>query len=176
MLTPHGLGFLLNCKSAQRELGIRQARVAYQYGFIDDYTKVVAYLSKRENFAKRLASNPEGRTYAELNDAEQQEVDEAVAERIKQNMPTMSRIHPAFRELFKLPMGDFLSFRVEAFRSFFGIYRNATLDIQEALTNQNLSESQRNAYLMDGIKALSLGTTLGHYVNSGVCRSTFYAA
>jgi hypothetical protein len=148
-------------QSAQRELGIRQARVAYQYGFIDDYTKVIAYLSKRENFAKRLASNPEGRTYAELNDAEKQEVDEAVVERIKQNMPTMSRIHPAFRELFKLPMGDFLSFRVEAFRSFFGIYRNASFDIQEALTNKNLSESQRNAYLMDGIKALSLGTTLG---------------
>lgn len=154
-------------QKAQRELGVRQARVAYQYGFIDDYTKMVAYLSKRENFAKRLASNPEGRTYTELNDAEKQEVDEAVAERIKQNMPTMSRIHPSFRELFKLPMGDFLSFRVEAFRSFFGIYRNATLDIQEALTNQNLSESQRNAYLMDGIKALSLGTTLGIMSTAG---------
>ena len=121
---------------------------------------MISYLSKRENFAKRLASNPEGRTYAELNDAEKQEVDEAVAERIKQNMPTMSRIHPSFRELFKLPMGDFLSFRVEAFRSFYGIYRNAVLDIQEALTNENLSESQKAAFLVDGLKTLSMGVLM----------------
>lgn len=154
-------------QKAQRELGVRQARVAYQYGFIDDYTKMIAYLSKRENFAKRLASNPDGRSYSELNPAEQQEVDLAVAERIKQNMPTMSRIHPSFRQLFKLPMGDFLSFRVEAFRSFYSIYENAVKDIREAMTNENLSASQRNAYLLDGVKALSMGIGMASLSTAG---------
>ena len=144
-------------KKAQRELGTKAARVAYQYGFIDDYTKMIAYLTKRENFAKRLESNPEGKSYKELNAEQQQQVDEMTAERIKQNMPTMSRIHPSLRNLFKLPVGDFLSFRVEAFRSFFGIYRNAIADLSMAMTNENLTKSQREAYMVDGIGTLSMG-------------------
>jgi hypothetical protein len=159
-------------QKAQRELSVRQARIAYQYGFIDDYTKMIAYLSKRENFAKRLASNPDGRSYSQLNPAEQQEVDLAVSERIKQNMPTMSRIHPSFRQLFKLPMGDFLSFRVEAFRSFYSIYDNAAKDIREAMTNENLSESQRKAYLLDGVKALSMGIGMASLSTAGYAALT----
>ena len=144
-------------KKAQRELGTKAARVAYQYGFIDDYTKMIAYLTKRENFAKRLESNPEGKSYKELNAEQQQQVDEMTAERIKQNMPTMSRIHPSLRNLFKLPVGDFLSFRVEAFRSFFGIYRNAVADLAMAMSNENLTKSQREAYMVDGAGTLSMG-------------------
>ena len=49
-------------QKAQRELGVRQSRIAYHYGFIDDYTKMIAYLTKRENFARRLESNPEGKS------------------------------------------------------------------------------------------------------------------
>ena len=147
-------------QKAQRELGVRQSRIAYHYGFIDDYTKMIAYLTKRENFARRLESNPEGKSYSELNPAQQQQVDEAVAERIKQNMPTMSRIHPAFRNLFKLPAGDFLSFRVEAFRSYFSIYKNAVNDLREAVTNQNLTQSQKRAYFTDAVGTLTMGLTL----------------
>jgi len=147
-------------KEANNKLGQKAARVAYQYGFIDDYTKMIAYLTKRENFAKRLESNPDGKAYKDLSEAQKQQVDLAVAERIKQNMPTMSRIHPAFRHLFKLPAGDFLSFRVEAFRSFFGIYKNAIEDLREAATNKNLTESQRNAYLLDSVGTLSMGLML----------------
>jgi len=147
-------------QKAQREMGVRAARTAYQYGFIDDYTKMIAYLTKRENFAKRLESNPEGKPYSELNFEQQQQVDEMTAERIKQNMPTMSRIHPSLRNLFKLPVGDFLSFRVEAFRSFFSIYRNAVADLGEAMTNENLTKSQRDAYLIDGAGTLSMGLVL----------------
>jgi predicted DNA-binding protein YlxM (UPF0122 family) len=147
-------------QKAQRELGVRQSRIAYHYGFIDDYTKMIAYLTKRENFARRLESNPEGKAYSELNPAQQQQVDEAVAERIKQNMPTMSRIHPAFRNLFKLPAGDFLSFRVEAFRSYFSIYQNAVNDLREAVTNQNLTQSQKRAYFTDAVGTLTMGLTL----------------
>jgi len=147
-------------KQAQRKMGTRAARIAYQYGFIDDYTKMIAYLTKRENFAKRLASNPEGKSYGELSASEQQQVDEMTAERIKQNMPTMSRIHPAFRNLFKTPFGDFLSFRVEAFRSFFSIYKNAVADLSEAMTNQNLSKSQRSAFMTDGVGSLTMGILL----------------
>lgn len=147
-------------KKAQRELGVRAARTAYQYGFIDDYTKMIAYLTKRENFAKRLESNPEGKSYAELSFAQKQQVDEMTAERIKQNMPTMSRIHPSLRNLFKLPVGDFLSFRVEAFRSFFSIYRNAVADLGQAMTNENLTKSQRGAYMTDGAGTLGMGLAL----------------
>jgi hypothetical protein len=147
-------------KKAQRELGVKAARTAYQYGFIDDYTKMIAYLTKRENFAKRLESNPDGKSYDELSFAQKQQVDEMTAERIKQNMPTMSRIHPSLRNLFKLPVGDFLSFRVEAFRSFFSIYRNAVADLGQAMTNENLTKSQRGAYMTDGAGTLSMGLAL----------------
>jgi hypothetical protein len=147
-------------KNAQRKSKTRAARIAYQYGFIDDYTKMIAYLTKRENFAKRLESNPEGKSYKELSSEQQQQVDEMTAERIKQNMPTMSRIHPSLRHLFKLPMGDFLSFRVEAFRSYFGIYRNAVSDLAMAMTNENLTKSQREAYMVDAVGTLSMGMML----------------
>lgn len=147
-------------KNAQRKGKTRAARVAYQYGFIDDYTKMIAYLTKRENFAKRLESNPEGKSYKELNSEQQQQVDEMTAERIKQNMPTMSRIHPSLRNLFKLPVGDFLSFRVEAFRSYFSIYKNAVEDLSMAMTNENLTQSQREAYMVDGVGTLSMGMVL----------------
>jgi len=147
-------------KDTQRRGKTRAARIAYQYGFIDDYTKMIAYLTKRENFAKRLESNPEGKSYNELNSEQQQQVDEMTAERIKQNMPTMSRIHPSLRNLFKLPVGDFLSFRVEAFRSYFSIYKNAVADLQMAMTNENLTSSQREAYMVDSIGTLSMGMLL----------------
>jgi hypothetical protein len=147
-------------KDAQRRGKTKSARIAYQYGFIDDYTKMIAYLTKRENFAKRLESNPEGKSYKELNSEQQQQVDEMTAERIKQNMPTMSRIHPSLRNLFKLPVGDFLSFRVEAFRSYFSIYKNAVSDLSMAMTNENLTSSQREAYMVDSVGTLSMGMLL----------------
>lgn len=144
----------------QKKLGTKSSRIAYQYGYIDDYTKVIAYLHKRENFAKRLASNPEGKSYDQLTPEQQMEVDLAVVERIKQNMPTMSRISPAFRNIMQLPFGDFLSFRLEAFRSFFSIYKNALADINEGVSNNNLTESQRNAFMLDGFRSLSMGAAM----------------
>ena len=72
----------------------------------------------------------------------------------------MSCIHPAFRNLFKLPAGDFLSFRVEAFRSYFSIYQNAVNDLREAVTNQNLTQSQKRAYFTDAVGTLTMGLTL----------------
>lgn len=145
----------------------KAARLGYQYGAIDDYTKFVAYTAKRENFAKRLASNPEGKPYAQLNPEEQKEVQKMTAERIKQNFPTMSRIHPAFRQLMRTPLGDFLSFRLEAFRSYFSVFNNAVSDINEATSNSNLSTSQRNAYLSEGITALTTAITLASIQNIG---------
>jgi len=135
-------------------MNTRGARIGYQYGAIDDYTKMIAYLAKRENFAKRIASNPEGKSYAELNAEQQEEVRKMTAERIKQNFPTMSRLHPSFRQISKLPFGDFLSFRLEAFRSYFGVFQNAISDVNEAVSNGNLSASQRQAYFVDGMTSL----------------------
>lgn len=145
----------------------KASRLGYQYGAIDDYTKFVAYTSKRENFAKRLASNPEGKPYAQLNPEEQKEVQKMTAERIKQNFPTMSRIHPAFRVLMKTPLGDFLSFRLEAFRSYFSVFNNAISDINEGINNSNLSTSQRNAYLSEGITAMVTMISLASIQNIG---------
>ena len=156
--------WLAKLKNTAKE---KASRLGYQYGAIDDYTKFVAYTSKRENFAKRLASNPEGKPYAQLNPEQQKEVQKMTAERIKQNFPTMSRIHPAFRVLMKTPLGDFLSFRLEAFRSYFSVFNNAISDINEGINNSNLSTSQRNAYLSEGITALTTMITLASIQNIG---------
>lgn len=138
----------------------KQAKLAFQYGFIDDYTKMIIYLKKRENFARRLASNPEGKKYSELTEVQKQQVDAMTAERIKQNTPTMSRINPAFRLLFRTPFGDFLSFRVESFRSYYSVLKNAQDDIREGLSNNTLSASQRNAYVYDGVMSLVAASTM----------------
>ena len=138
----------------------KSKRIAYQYGAIDDYTKLVGFLVKRENFAKRLASNPDGKSFSELSPQEQNEVNEMTAERIKQTFPTMSRIHPSFRLLMQSPFGDFLSFRLESFRSFFAIYKNAVNDIKEGATNQSLTPSQRQAYVVDGTKSVTMGAAM----------------
>ena len=159
--------WLAKLNNTRKSLRQTASRFGYQYGAIDDYTKFVAYTYKRENFAKRLASNPEGKPYAQLNPEEQKEVQKMTAERIKQNFPTMSRIHPAFRVLMRTPLGDFLSFRLEAFRSYFSVFNNAISDINEGINNSNLSTSQRNAYLSEGITAITTMITLASIQNIG---------
>lgn len=154
-------------EKVNRQGKIISEKLVYQYGAIDDYTKIVAFAIKRENFAKRLASNPEGRSFSELTDVEKQQVNEMTAERIKQNFPTMSRINPAFRILFGSPLGDFLSFRVEAFRSFLAIYQNAINDMRESVTNDSLTASQRKAYAADGVKAITMGSLMAMASASG---------
>lgn len=167
-------------KKKTKSLNDMQSRQAYHYGAIDDYTKMVAYVAKRENFAKRMAFNPEGKSYSELTEAQKTEVDKVTVERIKQNFPTVSRIHPGLRSIILSNpiMGDFLSFRLEAFRSYTMIYVNAVRDIKEGMSNSTLSPSQRNAYLRDGIRSLaavtaqqSLNTTAYIYIGQSLLRS-----
>lgn len=144
-------------KKKTKGLSDFQSRQAQHYGAIDDYTKMVAYVAKRENFAKRMAFNPEGKSYSQLTEAQKAEVDKVTVERIKQNFPTVSRIHPALRSviLSNALLGDFLSFRLEAWRSYTMIYANAIRDISEGMNNSTLSASQRNAYLRDGVRSLA---------------------
>lgn len=166
----------------QKTKGLKDTdrRMAYHYGAIDDYTKMVAYVAKRENFAKRMAFNPEGKSYSQLTEAQKAEVDKVTVERIKQNFPTVSRIHPGLRSviLSNPLLGDFLSFRLEAWRSYSMIYVNAIRDISEGMNNSTLSTSQRNAYLRDGVRSLAaltaqqaINKTAYMYVGQALLRS-----
>jgi hypothetical protein len=122
------------------------AKLAEKYAAIDDYTKLIIYRVERESFAKKLY----GKDYASLTEAQQTKVRDEAGEFVKQNTPTFSRLPKWYINSFsKVPLGDFLGFKLESWRSITANLRNATADIKKS-SDQSLSEVQRKEYLAAG--------------------------
>lgn len=124
-----------------------------KYASVDDYTKLVVFRSEIESFAVKLFD----KKYSELSNAEKETVHEQAAERVKQSTPTFSRLPPFYYKLARLPLGDFLSFEFEAFRSFTANFANGYEDIQKAIQDKTLSTTQKAAYMKAGVARL-MGT------------------
>jgi hypothetical protein len=92
---------------------------------------------KKDIFAKKLYGKP----YESLNSKEEAIVDANIAERVKQNMPTSSRI-PKFAKAIigSVVIGDFQGFRFGAFTSFANTLGNAVGDINKGLNDKSLSK------------------------------------
>ena len=117
-----------------------------RYSAIDDYTKMIIYRNKRNSFAKKLY----GANYDTLSGSQQERVREAAAEETKQTTPTFSRLPSFYRVLAKFPVGDFLSFKLEAIRSLTMIYATAVDDIKKSMDSK-LSAVQRAEYAKTGL-------------------------
>jgi hypothetical protein len=139
-------------KLAERGKGI-DSWLGGKYASVDDYTKLVVFRSEVESFAVKLFD----KKYSELSDSEKEAVHEQAAERVKQSTPTFSRLPPFYYKLARIPLGDFLSFEFEAFRSFTANFANGYEDIQKAIQDNTLSPTQKAAYMKAGVSRL-MGT------------------
>jgi hypothetical protein len=127
------------------------------YSATDDFSKLILFHKKKDIFAKKLYGKP----YESLNSKEEAIVDSNIAERVKQNMPTSSRI-PKFAKAIinSVVIGDFQGFRFGAFTSFANTIGNALGDINKGLNDKSLSKEQKKAYLLDGAKTLSASAAI----------------
>jgi hypothetical protein len=139
-------------KLAEKGKGI-DSWLGGKYASVDDYTKLVVFRSEIESFAVKLFD----KKYSELSDSEKEAVHEQAAERVKQSTPTFSRLPPFYYKLARMPLGDFLSFEFEAFRSFTANFANGYEDIQKAIQDNTLSPTQKAAYMKAGVSRL-MGT------------------
>ena len=147
------------------------AKLAEKYAAIDDYTKLIIYRVERESFAKKLY----GKDYASLTEAQQTKVRDEAGEFVKQNTPTFSRLPKWYINSFsKVPLGDFLGFKLESWRSITANLRNATADIKKS-SDQSLSEVQRKEYLAAGRRRMmgSIATLGARAVVPAILTSMF---
>jgi len=129
-----------------------------KYSSVDDYTKLVVFRKEIKSFAVKLF----GKSYDQLTEGEKKFVHEEAAERVKQSTPTFSRLPPVYYRIAQMPLGDFLSFEFEAFRSFTANFANGYLDIQTAMKGKDkdgnsLSAEQKAEYMKEGVARL-MGT------------------
>jgi hypothetical protein len=130
------------------------AKLGEKYSAIDDYTKMVIFRNKRDNAANKMFGKP----FSELTEAEQYKSDAALAEEIKSTTPTFSRLPPLYKKIAKFPVGDFLSFKLEAARSISNVFITAVEDIKKS-TDPKLSSVQRKAYAISGVSKLMGAST-----------------
>lgn len=154
MYTRPSTGNDMEYLNAFQKLGERvkgfDTKLGNKYASVDDYTKLVVFRSEIKSFALKLF----GREYDELTPLQKDEVHAKAAERVKQSTPTFSRLPPFYYKLARLPLGDFLSFEFEAIRSFVANFANGYADIQEAINNKELNQTQKNAYMKAGVARL----------------------
>ena len=133
-------------------------RAGEKYASVDDYTKLIIYRKEKEVFSQKLY----GKEYAQLTETQQKKVREEAAEYVKQNTPTFSRLPKWHKTLARIPFGDFISFKLEAYRSIYNNATNALRDIDKARKDDSLSEAQKKAYAKAGYSRLmGTVTTLG---------------
>ena len=127
------------------------------YSATDSMTKLILFHKKKDIFAEKIYSKP----YDSLTTKERAIVDANIAERVKQNTPTSSRLSKLAKGIISSTIiGDFQGFRFGAFSSFINTVTNAISDIHKGHTDKSLSSKQKNAYLLDGYKTLSSSATM----------------
>jgi len=130
--------------------------IGQKYSAVDDYTKLVIFRSEIQSFAKKLY----GKSYDSLTETQKNKVHAEAAEFIKQNTPTFSRLPKWYASLAKIPAGDFLSFELEALRSFGYNIFNGHKDIYKGMTDTSLSNEQKAEYIKSGSKRLIGSATI----------------
>jgi hypothetical protein len=127
------------------------ATIGSKYAAVDDYTKLVVFRNEIQSFAKKLY----GKSYDSLTNIQKNKVHEEAAEFVKQNTPTFSRLPKWYGSIANKPVGDFLSFEIEALRSFGYNIVNGNKDILKGITDTTLSQEQKSEYIKSGVRHLA---------------------
>lgn len=136
-------------KGADKKLG-------QLYASVDDYTKLVIFRQELNNYALKL----KGKEYESLNEDDKKEVQAAAAESVKRTTPTFSRLPKFYTSIAKTPIGDFLSFELEALRSMGENILIGMSDVNKGMKDKELSATQKKAYISSGVKRLSGAATV----------------
>ena len=123
------------------------------YSATDDLSKLILFNKKKDIFAQKFY----GVDYDKLSSKQEAVVDANIAERVKQNMPTMSRLPKIVKEQLipSFVLGDFQGFRFGAMTSFINTLSNSVGDINKGHTDKSLTPDQKKAYLLDGYRTLT---------------------
>jgi hypothetical protein len=124
--------------------------VGQKYAAVDDYTKLIIFRTEVESFAKKIY----GKSYESLTAKQKETVHAEAAEFVKQNTPTFSRLPKWYSALARIPAGDFLSFELEALRSFSSNIYNGQQDLMKGMTDESLTKEQKSEYIKAGVRRL----------------------
>ena len=125
-------------------------KVGGLYASVDDYTKLIVFRSELDSQAGKLY----GKKFDELTKAEKEKAAFEAAELVKETTPTFSKLPKWYSKIAVLPLGDFVSFELEALRSFGMNIYEGNKDIVKALKDKSLSKEQKAAYIKAGTARL----------------------
>ena len=123
----------------------------------DDFFKIVAYENELSRYSKAMF----GKNKSELSKEERTEVDEVVAEIVKNTYPTYSRVPDAIQKIRRFPLiGNFISFQAESYRTAV----NTALMTSSELSSENPAIRKIGAKRLTGaITYLSAKTAILSY-------------
>jgi len=125
-------------------------KVGGLYASVDDYTKLIVFRSELDSQAGKLY----GKKFDELTKAEKEKAAFEAAELVKKTTPTFSKLPKWYSKIAVLPLGDFVSFELEALRSFGMNIYEGNKDIVKALKDKSLSKEQKAAHIKAGTARL----------------------
>lgn len=123
----------------------------------DDFFKIVAYENELSRYSKAMFSKSKN----ELTESERKEVDDVVAEIVKNTYPTYSRVPEAIQKIRRFPLiGNFISFQAESYRTAF----NTMIMTKSEISSKNPEIRKIGAKRMAGaITYLSAKTAILSY-------------
>jgi len=135
-------------KTIRRGAGKLDKELGQRYAQVDDYGKAMAVYAQKGSMAKKLY----GKEYKDLTETERIDVLRQTGNDVKLGNPTFSRLPSWFKDVARFPTGDYVSFQIEATRSFVGAIAIAYNDIKTVSTGvdfrgNKINDVQRKAYL-----------------------------
>jgi hypothetical protein len=140
-----------------------EEETSQRYAQIDDYTKAIMVFNGKYSMAKKMF----GKEYDSLGEDQKNLVLKRTGAEVKVGTPTFSRLPSWFKNVARLPFGDFISFRVEAIRSFAGAVSIAYNDTKIATTGvdtegNKISDVQRKEYAKSAARRIAgISTIVG---------------
>jgi len=140
----------LNAYENIKRKGLRGKKVIEDlYQAEDDFFKIVAYENEASRYSKALF----GKDKSELNDSERKQLDDKIAEIVKNTYPTYSRVPEAIQMIRRFPaVGNFVSFQAEAWRT----AANTLMIAKEEIKSKNPEVVKIGAQRMVGVASYEI--------------------
>ena len=125
-----------NINARQRlrnKVGKAKSGIESVYQMEDDVWKIWGFNNESARYAQALY----GKTVDQLTETELDRVQDIAAENVKNTYANYSRVPETVRALRFLPIGNFVSFQAEAYRTQFNVFALAAKEIQEGKATNN---------------------------------------